>query len=158
MKTLYTILLLVAFLVQKTSSPAQGNGEYHSNQKLHLLSLEHQWLAAEIRLDTIFIANILDSNFMGISEYGVHSREEELADMFNTMEQRRQNNIHIDTFEILDGRVNLYSNTAVVTFVLHTFRNENGILTQRKTRFYDVWIKKEEKWLAVSSQGSTIKE
>lgn len=158
MKTIYTVLLLAAFLLQKMALFAQDNIAYHNNQKLHLLSLEEQWLAAELRLDTLFIASILDSDFIGISEYGVHNKEEELIDMYNTIEQRRQNNIHIDTFKIVDGRVNFYPNTAVVTFVLHTFRNENGILTQRKTRFYDVWIKKEEKWLAVSSQGSNVHE
>ena len=120
------------------------------------MSLEHQWLSAELKLDTLLISTLLDSAFIGISEYGVHSRQEELADMFNTMEQRKKNNIYIDTFDIQDGMVNIYQNTAVVTFVLHTFRNENGLPVQRRTRFYDVWIKKEGRWVAVSSQGSIV--
>lgn len=158
MKTFYKICLLLFCIVSCRISAAQQNTEDSNTAIDHLIFLEHQWLAAELKLDTALIAALLDSSFMGISEFGVHSREEELKDMLNTMQQRRDNNVRIDTFEIKECKVNLYSNTAVVTFVLHTFRNENGIPTQRKTRFYDVWVKKDGRWLAVSSQGSIVQE
>ena len=159
MKTFYTISVISSLLFSQQLLTAQSPGEQqHKNEKHNILSLEHQWLAAEIKLDTLFISNILDSAYMGISEYGIHNRHEEMADMISSMEQRRKNNIYIDTFEIEDEIVNLYSNAAVVTFVLNSYRKENGIPIQRRTRFYDVWIKKEGRWLAVSSQGSIIRE
>ena len=160
MKSFYNSFLVAVFFFsyQQISIAQNGEEQQHKNEKHHLLSIEYDWLAAEIRLDTLFIANLLDSSFMGISEYGVHTKEEELADMYNSMQQRKRKNIRIDTFEIYDGMVNIYANTAVVTFIMNTFRNENGIPIQRRTRFYDVWVKKEGRWLAVSSQGSSVKE
>ncbi len=149
---------MLATTCQTIPLPAQTSGQDYTNEKISLLLLEQQWLAAELKMDTVFIASILDSSFMGISEYGIHSRQQEITDIFNTMQQRQKNNISIDTFEIEQGNVNLYTDAAVVTFVLRTYRNENGAPVQRRTRFYDVWIRKENRWMVVSSQGSIVKE
>ncbi len=157
MKTIYTIFLLLPLFFNFCAN-AQMNLEIINKEKHQILSLEHDWLSAELRLDTAFIASLLDPGFIGISEYGVHTRQEELEDMYNAMTQRRKNNIRIDTFEMYNGVVNLYANTAVVTFIMITNRNENGVATQRRTRFYDVWVKKDDRWFAVSSQGVTVKE
>ncbi|MFT3679075.1 MAG: nuclear transport factor 2 family protein [Ferruginibacter sp.] len=150
---------LVAQVEQVETAPPLVSEEEHSNkEKNHILSLEQQWLEAEMKSDTMFIGNLLDSAYMGISEYGIYTRQEEIANLLASMEDRKKNNIRIDTFEIQDCIVNLYNNTAVVTFIMLSLRNENGIMVERKSRYYDVWMKKHGKWRAVSSQGSVVKE
>ena len=54
--------------------------------------------------------------------------------------------------------VNLYGNTAIVTFVMHTCRKGNGISVQHRGRFYNVWINRKGKWLTVASQGIKVAE
>lgn len=158
MRILYTVCIIVSFFAPSVFLSAQTAEDNHKKEKLHILNLEQQWLAAEMRFDTFFISSILDSGYMGISEYGVFNRQEEIGNIYFAMQERQKNNIQIDTFEIMDEKVNLHADAAVVTFVLQTFRNENGIPIQRRTRYYDVWVKKHGRWLAVSSQGSVSKE
>jgi hypothetical protein len=76
--------------------------------------------------------------------------------MYTSIAQRNKDSIFIDSFKLEDIYINIYENTAVVRFVVHTYRKEKGIANERKTMFYDVWIKKNKKWKAVSSQGTRI--
>lgn len=126
--------------------------------KSQLLNLEREWLEKEFALDTAFIASIMDSTFIGISEDGLKNRREELISIYNNIDQRLKSGVVIDSFRLEDEVVNIYSNSAVVTFIVHTYRHSSDSLIERKTRFYDVWTKRGDKWKAVASQGTTVQE
>lgn len=98
----------------------------------------------------------MDSTFIEISEAGVKNKKEDLLAMYDNIDQRIKNGIVIDSFKLEDDVINLYSNSAVVTFIVHTYRHRNDTLVERKTRFYDVWIKRGDKWKAVSAQGTPV--
>ncbi|HUS03421.1 MAG TPA: nuclear transport factor 2 family protein [Chitinophagaceae bacterium] len=129
-----------------------------NDDKQKLLRLEYDWLKAEFALDTAFLSSIMDPTFIGISAEGVHNKKEDLLDMYNTIAQRNKDSVFIDSFKLENAIVNLYGAAAVVTFIVHTYRKNKGIPEQRRTRFYDVWIKKNSKWKAVSSQGTKVLE
>ncbi|HEY5916340.1 MAG TPA: nuclear transport factor 2 family protein [Chryseolinea sp.] len=152
--TLAVILcvLLIPFL--KCTNKSAVNVD----DKRQLLDLERAWLEHEFALDTAFLASIMDPTFVGISEDGVKNKQEDLLSMYNNIDQRIKNGIVIDSFRIEDEVVNVYENSAVVTFIVHTYRHSNDSLIERKTRFYDVWIRRGDKWKAVASQGTTIQE
>jgi hypothetical protein len=76
--------------------------------------------------------------------------------MYNTIAQRNKDSIFIDSFKLENTTVNIYSTTAVVTFIVHTYRKNKGAVEERRTRFYDVWIKRKNTWKAVSSQGTKV--
>jgi hypothetical protein len=126
------------------------------DEKSELLNLEYEWLEKEFELDTAFISSIMDSTFIGISDNGVKNKQEDLISMYNNIDQRIKNGIVIDSFRLEDEVVNIYSNSAVVTFVVHTYRHNNDTLIDRRTRFYDVWVKRGDKWKAVASQGTPM--
>ncbi len=128
------------------------------NDKEQLLALEYKWLKAEFSLDTAYLSTLMDDSFMSISASGISNKHEELLDYYNTISQRLKDSIFIDSFRLENAIVNLYGNTAVVTFVVHTFRKDKGVPVQRKTRFYDVWIKRNGKWKAIASQGTRVIE
>ncbi len=133
----------------------------HSNyndDKGQLLLLEQKWLEKEFALDTAFLSSIMDSTFIGISESGIKNKQEDLLSMYNNINQRIKDGIVIDSFMLENTVVNLYSTSAVVTFVVHTYGKNKETLTERKTRFYDVWIKRGDKWKAVASQGTKVPE
>lgn len=127
-----------------------------SDEKSELLNLEYKWLDKEFELDTTFLSSIMDSTFIGISDNGVKNKQEDLISIYNTIDQRIKNGIVIDSFRLEDEVINIYSNSAVVTFIVHTYRHSNDTLIERKTRFYDVWVKRGDKWRAVASQGTLI--
>jgi len=153
MRTTLTILtcglLMVLF---KCADKPSG----HSEEKRELLNLEYEWLNKEFELDTAFLSSIMDSTFIGISVSGVKSKQEDLVSMYNSIDQRIKNGIVVDSFRLEDEVVNMYSNSAVVTFIVHTYRHNGDTLIERKTRFYDVWVKRGDKWRAVASQGTPI--
>ena len=108
-------------------------------------------------MDTAYLSTIIDSTFIGISDNGIKNKQESLLGMYNNIDERVKNGIVVDSFRLEEKVVNLYSNTAVVTFVVHSFRNSDDTLIERRTRFYDVWVKRNDAWKAVSSQGTPIK-
>ena len=126
------------------------------DDKQELLNLEREWLDKEFALDTTFLSTIMDSTFIGISDDGVKNKKEDLISMYNNIDQRIKNGIVLDSFKLENEIVNIYSNSAVVTFVVHTYRHSSDTLIERKTRFYDVWVNRDNKWKAVSSQGTPI--
>ena len=127
-----------------------------SRDESALLNLEYEWLDKEFQLDTAFLSSIMDSTFIGISDSGVKNKREDLISMYNNIDQRLKNGIVIDSFRLENELVNIYSNSAVVTFIVHTYRHHNDTLIERKTRFYDVWVKRGDRWRAVASQGTPI--
>ncbi len=147
------------FLLQSLSAPAQTKKNTGAEKiKEHLLSLEYKWLKAEFALDTTYLSSIMDVTFISISEKGVLNKQEDLLDMYNTISQRIKDDILIDSFRLENTLVQLYDKTAIVTFIVHTYRKDKGVPVQRRTRFYDVWINRKGKWLAVSSQGTKVAE
>lgn len=132
--------------------------EYENSDKKQLLALEYNWLKAEFNLDTAYLATLMDDGFIGITANGISNKQEELIDYHQTISQRLRDSIFIDSFRLENSIINLYGTTAVITFVVHTFRKDKGISVERKTRFYDVWIKRNGKWKAIASQGTKVVE
>ena len=132
--------------------------EYENNDKKQLLALEYNWLKAEFNLDTAYLATLMDDGFIGITATGTSNKQEELIDYHRTVSQRLKDSVFIDSFRLANTTVNLYGTTAVVTFVVQTFRKDKGVPVERRTRFYDVWIKRNGKWKAVASQGTKVVE
>ncbi|MEO6611444.1 MAG: GNAT family N-acetyltransferase [Chitinophagaceae bacterium] len=126
------------------------------DEKSELLSLEYKWLEAEFSLDTAYLSSIIDSSFIAVSEGKIHNKQEDILDMYTNISQRIKDSIFIDSFKLENTLVNLYGNTAVVTFVVHTNGSNKTMPTERWTRFYDVWVKRDGKWKAVASQGSKV--
>lgn len=144
-----------------TESPSgKSNDTSHSvnseKVKAELLSLERKWLDAEFKLDTAYISTLLDSTFIGISADRISNKQDDLRGMYDNIRAMQQDSIFLDSLTLEDAVVNLYDNSAVVTFIVHTYKKEKGKTTEKRTRFYDVWIYRNGEWKAVSSQGSVL--
>lgn len=64
----------------------------------------------------------------------------------------------MDSVKLEDGKVELYNNTAVVIFIVPTFKKDKVKPTEKRTRFYHVWVNRNSKWKAVVSQGTMVEE
>ena len=160
MKILFTLLITIFFSCTETD-PKETHGTIHQSNdeiKEELLSLERKWLEAEFALDTAYLSTLLDSTFIGISANRVSARQEELKGMFDNISAMRKDSIFLDSLKLEDPIVNVYDKSAVVTFIVHTYKKEKGGSTEKRTRFYDVWINRNGKWKAVSSQGTPVTE
>jgi len=160
---MFKVRILLVFLIfvlfgcrQSTSDKAGINNNPGDSAKEELLSLERTWLEAEFALDTAYVATLLDATFIGISANRISNKQEELKGMYDNISAMRQDSIFLDSLKLEETAVNVYDNAAVVIFIVHTYKKDKGSLTEKRTRFYDVWINRNGKWKAVSSQGTAV--
>jgi len=151
----------VIFIGWLTSCEAAKKGETASGNRGKdaeaIKKLERDWLTAEFRLDTAAIAPMMDDAFVSVNITGIANKQQELDGMYQHISQRIKENHLVDSLYLDEMRIKLYGNAAVVTFVTVTRGRIKDIPFQnRRTRFYDVWIKRKGKWKAVSSQGTPL--
>ena len=150
-------LFLTAILFL-SSCAGYETGNVDSKIEKELILLERKWLEAKFALDTTYISTLVDSTFIGISANRVSNKHEELKGMYDNISAMRKDSVFLDSLKLEDSIVHVYDNTAVVTFIVHTYKKEKGRSTEKRTRFYDVWINRNGKWKAVSSQGTLLTE
>jgi hypothetical protein len=144
-------LILCCFLIIESGCVNERSAD--NNDKTQLLQLEHQWLENEFTADTAFLSSILDPTFICITQNGILNKQKILEKMEINKNFRTRNDIVIDSVRLENAIVNLYGNSAVVTFIDHTYARKQGTLIETKVQFYDVWIKRGDQWKAVSSQA-----
>jgi len=131
--------------------PSSSIAQHKSTENELIQQLEHKWIHAEFTQDTAFIARILDQRFMAIGPDGIANRQEELSDVFKSINEFKKNGQSIDSFELKDMVINRYDNTAVVTFICMTYGKYKGVPFTRKSRFYDVLVKRNDSWKGIAS-------
>ncbi len=154
----YILAPLLICICNIAFSQSQVQASLVSQSTAHLLFLERKWLIAEFALDTAFLSSLMDATFISVSDEGIHNKQQCLQSMYSNISQRLKDSIVIDSFNFENPVINIYDNTAVVIFTVHTHGKNKAMITDRKTRFYDVWIKRNNEWKAISSKGSTVEE
>ncbi len=132
------------------------NGMDYTKESGELLKLEREAIKREFQNDTAFLSSIMDSTFIELSKNGIKNKHEVLKTIYQNNVDNQQKNILLDSFLLDDPVIHLYENTAVVTFIMHTFRRKVDSTFDRRTRFYDVWVKRDDKWKAVTWQASPV--
>jgi len=152
-----TILLITVLSAQPILVFAQKTKNIDAATiKQHLLLLERKWIEAEFALDTAYISTLMDSTFQSVNADQILNKQQELDGIFKNIRSMRRDSIFLDSVKLEDASVEVYDNTAVAIFIAHTYKKEKRRPTEKRTRFYDVWINRNGKWLAVASQGTTI--
>lgn len=122
-----------------------------------LLDLEREAITREFKNDTTFLSSIMDSTFIELAGVRLKNKHQVLKTIFEANISNQRKGILLDSFRLEDPVVHLYDdNAAVVTFIMHTFRNKNGSHFERRTRFYDVWVRRGDAWKAVTWQASSV--
>jgi hypothetical protein len=130
----------------------------NSNVKDELLTLERKWLEAEFALDTSAISQMMHDSCLDVSEDGIHNKWQSLSGMYNNISQRNRDSVFVDSFRLENEMVRQYDNTAIVTFVVHSFRKNKGVANEKRTRFFDVWLKQKDGWKMIATQATPFKE
>jgi len=147
------IRLLIFLLFFASCGTKQAN---HSSESKKLLDLEKEAITREFRNDTTFLSSIMDSTFIELSRDKIKNKHEVLKTIHRNNIDNISSNISLDSFVLEDPVVHLYDNTAVVTFIMHTYRKKEQVPFERRTRFYDVWVKRNNKWMAITWQASSV--
>jgi hypothetical protein len=145
------LLLLSACSTQQSTDSATA-----AETKQDLLTLERKWIEAEFALDTAYISTLLDSTFFSVNVNQISNKQQEINGIYASMNVLRKDSIFLDSLKLEDAVVNVYGDAAVTSFISHTYKKDKGRPTEKRMRFYDVWINRNGEWKAVSSQGTVI--
>jgi len=148
----------MSWLIVYASSEKSFSQNTASNDDIgKIKKLEYDWLIAEFKLDTASISSMMDETFISVGLTSLSNKQQELKSIYDNINERLKNNHIVDSFYLDDMHIQIYENTAVVTFFSVTRGRINNVpFENRRTRFYDVWIKRNGQWKAVSSQGTLI--
>ena len=109
--------------------------------------LEYFAIDAEFKLDTASIAPLMHERFSYIGVHHVTNKQQELTGMYNNISQRLRDGHIVDSFYLDEFRTEFFQNTAIVSFFIVTKgKIKAKPFENRRTRFYDVWVKRNNKW------------
>ena len=126
------------------------------NESQQLFALERQAISREFENDTTYLSSIMDSTFIELSNDKLKNKHEVLRTIYLDNLAKQQNGTRRDSFHLKDSVIHLYGNTAVITFVMQTFNKKGDSSFTRRTRFYDVWVKRDNDWKAITWQGTPV--
>ena len=115
-----------------------------------LEKLERDWVEAMQRNDVAFVSSVLAPEFIatyGDGERGNRTRELQLVKEFNSQ---------IDEWTVDEFTVKVYGDTAVVWFTQRMTGPVQGQPRQIVTRYMDVFVNRDGKWLCVGSQSTRV--
>jgi len=132
-------------------SYAQGPRNESSPEGAKIVALERMWNQAQLVRDATAVASMIGDRFVNTEYDGeVSDRGKFLADFADP--QFRPSIMSIDNL-----KVDMYTNSAIVTGNYHTKGAYGGKPYEHFGRFTDTWVLQDGKWLCVASHTSLLK-
>ena len=69
---------------------------------------------------------LMDITFQSVNSEHILNKQQELDSILKNMRSMRTDNIFLDSVKLEDASVELYDNTAVAIFIVHTYKKEKG--------------------------------
>jgi ketosteroid isomerase-like protein len=142
---LAALALTVLHAVPLTSPLASAQG---SDATAKILALENKWNLAYKQRDVAAMSSILADDFIITVEDGnTYSKSGYIA-------HAGDNRTKVEVSELLDMKVRLHGNTAVVTGQYHEVGTEKGKSYEYHDRLTDTWMYIDGRWQVVASHYS----
>jgi ketosteroid isomerase-like protein len=148
MKPLFILLALLATVATQDSAKLGVNARIEQE----LRQLEREWDGAIVRKDTATLDRILSDDFVYIDSVGGINPK---ADIIQGL---KNSEAVIEPFETEDVVVRVYGNTAILTGRFTQKATYKGQTFTGQFRYTDVYVKRENRWQAVSAHASRIPE
>jgi hypothetical protein len=146
MHTRFCVLSIVCVAVSISSfaSPRTQNQPQTQSQKMEqeVKAAEQRWLENEDRPDVV--QSILADDFVHVLPVGFISKEDQLAFL------RKHPNAFPGSKHFEELRVRIYGDVAIATGIVSTIHDPGN--KADRTAFTDVFVRRDEKWLAVNAQ------
>lgn len=143
---LFAALVLTILLAARFDAPpamAQG-----SDATAKILALENKWNLAYQKRDVAAMSSILADDFIITVEDGnTYSKSGYIAHAGDTRTK-------VEVSELLDMKVRLHGNTAIVTGQYHEVGTEKGKRYEYHDRLTDTWMFLDGRWQVIASHYS----
>ena len=150
----YSIILILFFAFSAVSYGQQRKSDTKNDDTAELLRIEQEIGEANIRRDKAYFEKIEADEFIFTdSSDGTTTKTEDVASLDGPARETK-----LVSYVVDDARVKLYGKTAVVTGrVTSTYKNKDKEAIIR-TRFTDVFVKRNGRWPIVTGHSSRIRE
>jgi ketosteroid isomerase-like protein len=113
--------------------------------------LEQDWNDAVLKKDGAWFEKNFASDFSSISSVSAKrfNKAEDIADSIDAK-------LTMEVVETTDMNIRIDGNNAIITGIFRTKGKDDKGAFDRKTRYTDVWIRRDGRWQAWSSQGTVI--
>ena len=115
-----------------------------------LEQLERDWVEAVQRNDAAFVDTVLAPEF--VATYDDGSR----GDRVRELQLVKDFNLQVDKWTVGEFTVKVFRDTAVVWFTRRMVGPVQGKPTEIVTRYMDVFVNRDGKWLCVGSQSTNV--
>jgi ketosteroid isomerase-like protein len=139
----------LAVLVFSAIQAAAQQRPVQSAQQI-LEQLERDWVEALQRNDVAFVDSVLAPEF--VATYGDGSR----GDRVRELQLVKDFNSQVDSWTVGEFTVKVFGQTAVVWFTQRMVGPIQGKPTEIVTRYMDVFVLRDGKWLCVGSQSTKV--
>ena len=147
MTTRRAVLIGVAMLAMGGGAGAQMTVQ--SDQQ-RLIEIERRWVEALQNNDVAFVDSVLAEEFVAI--YGDGTR----GDRRHELQLVKDFNAQVDTWTVDDFTVRVYQDTAVVWFTQRMVGPVQGKPVEIVSRYMDVFVMRNGRWLCVGSQATRV--
>src|SRR4029079_10836030 len=115
-----------------------------------LEQLERDWIDALKRNDADFVDTILAPEFVSTFADGTR------GDRAHELQEVKAFNQQVDEWAVGEFTVKVFNDAAVVWFTQRMVGPVQGVSTEIVTRYMDVFINRDGKWLCVGSQSTKV--
>ena len=144
------MLVVFAVLVVSVAATLSAQRPVRSAQQI-LEQLERDWIGALQSNNVAFIDSVLAPEF--IATYGDGTR----ADKKRELQMVQEFNQQVDEWIVDEFTIKVFGDTAVVWFTNRMTGPVQGKPTQIVSRYMDVFVNRDGKWLCVGSQSTRVK-
>lgn len=144
----FRVLLVVFALV--AAAPVHASQLAVLSDQETLIQLERDWVAALATNDVTFVESILAEEF--VATYGDGSRGDKKRELQLVADFNQQ----VDKWTVDEFIVKVYRDTAVVWFTQRLVGPVQGKPTEIVSRYMDVFVMRDGKWLCVASQSTRV--
>jgi ketosteroid isomerase-like protein len=141
--------IVLGAVLTLAAAPVSAQRPVQSTQQI-LEQLERDWVEALQQNDAEFVDRLLAPEF--VATYGDGSR----GDRVRELQLVRDFNQQVDSWEVDEFIVKVFGETAVVWFTQRMVGPVQGKPTEIVTRYQDVFVNRDGKWLCVASQSTKV--
>jgi ketosteroid isomerase-like protein len=154
MKRTFLIIILAAATVWLAwdgteTKRVEAAGDTQASLEQMFTKRENDWAKADNTKDAAFLNRILADDWSYLGPQGVMTKKQHLAEL-----KSPSGGLEFET--IVDVKVRVFGDTAVVTGSANQKSSENGKVTSGHYIWTDVFVKRGGRWQAVNSQDTLV--
>src|SRR5215471_12890935 len=140
----FLVVTVLAVAMPLLAFGQAANKKSSSKAEEEIMKLEDQWVQSRATKDPTVTKDLLSDDFLGATMAGQAMNKQQQIDGITA------GTLFAGKAEMTDRKVRIYGDTAVSTGVV------TGVIGADKSRYIRVFVKRNNKWWLVASQGTRV--